>query len=100
MNYNCEVFLRGMVLMGYQSEAKLEENLINQLVDLGYEKVKIPDLDALEKNFIEQLSKQNADKLNGNPLTAKEIERIFTYVKGKSSFDGAKIMREQDPYPS
>lgn len=55
--------------MGYQSEAQLEQQLIEDLSERGYERVNIPDMDALEANFFVQLNRFNADKLNGKALS-------------------------------
>ena len=45
--------------MSIQSEAKLENDLIKQLVGLGYESVKVMDGDALVSNLKSQLAKFN-----------------------------------------
>ena len=41
--------------MGYQSEAELENKLIEKLKTQGYERVLINDYSELENNFREQL---------------------------------------------
>lgn len=41
--------------MGYQSEAELEERLINKLTSQGYERIKLNDYDALVDNFRKKL---------------------------------------------
>ena len=45
--------------MSYQSEAELEKQLIQQLVDLGYEKVTVSNEEELVQNFRKQLSLHN-----------------------------------------
>ena len=45
--------------MGYQSEAELENKLIEKLKTQGYERVLINDYSELENNFREQLNKFN-----------------------------------------
>lgn len=80
--------------MSYQSEAELENLLINQLNKQGYERVEIPDYVALEENFKVQFEKFNAAKIE-EPLTDKEWERIFNHLKGKSVFQSAKILRDK-----
>lgn len=44
----------------YESEARLEDRMIDQLVKQGYEKVQINDVKDLESNFREQVNKHNA----------------------------------------
>lgn len=82
------------VNMTYQSEAVLENLFIEQLKNQNYEVVKIPDYESLEENFKIQFSKFNADKLE-TPLSEKEWERVFNYLKGKSIFQSAKILRDK-----
>lgn len=81
--------------MGYQSEAALEKNLHSQLVSLGYQAVKIADYEALLANFKQQLNTFNEHKLNGQPLTDTEFNRILTLIEGKSIYDSAKILRDK-----
>lgn len=81
--------------MGYQSEAELEKLLVEQLVNQGYEKVKIEDEDTLIKTFREQLYLHNKSKLDGVKFTDKEFERILRHVQGKSVFQSAKILRDK-----
>ena len=80
--------------MSYQSEAVLENLFIEQLQNQNYEVVELPDYDTLEENFKVQFSKFNADKLE-EPLSAKEWERVLNYLKGKSVFQSAKILRDK-----
>lgn len=80
--------------MGYQSEAQLEEQLIQRLKNQDYELINIPDYDALIENFKNQFTILNKDKLS-KPLTDKEWERIFNEVLGKSVFQSAKILRDK-----
>lgn len=81
--------------MAHQPEAALEKNLHKQLVDQGYDAVKITDYDALLTNFKQQLNKFNEHKLNGQPLTDIEFKRILTLIEGKSIYDSAKILRDK-----
>ncbi|MDO5795225.1 MAG: HsdR family type I site-specific deoxyribonuclease, partial [Turicibacter sp.] len=78
-----------------QSEAELEKQLIQQLVDLGYEKVTVSNEEELVRNFRKQLSLHNEAKLEGVPFTDKEFERIMRHVEGKSVFQSAKILRDK-----
>lgn len=81
--------------MGYQSEAQLEKQLVEQLVNQGYDHIQISDEATLIDNFRNQLSLHNEKKLNGTPLTEKEFERILRYIEGKSVFQSAKILRDK-----
>lgn len=80
--------------MAYQSEAQLEEQLIEQLNNQNYSSVEIPDYDALIENFKVQFEKFNSSKL-GSPLTDKEWERVFNVMLGKSVYQSAKILRDK-----
>ena len=46
--------------MAYQSEAALEQQLIDQLNKQGYSTVSVPDYDALVENFKVQFEAFNA----------------------------------------
>ena len=50
--------------MGYQSEAALEQQFIEQLNKQEYANVVIPDYDALVENFKVQFEAFNAPKLD------------------------------------
>lgn len=77
--------------MSYQSEAELEQQLIEQLKNQNYHIVSLPDYDALLANFKEQFEIFNDSKLNGKALSPKEWERVLNYINGKSIFESAKI---------
>ena len=79
--------------MVYQSEAELENLLIEQLKDQGYTSVNINNYHDLEENFKKQFSLFNASKLE-KPLSDKEWERVFNYLLGKSVFQSAKILQK------
>ncbi len=81
--------------MGYQSEAQLEEQLIEQLKNQNYERVIIEDYDALLDNFKIQFEKFNKSKLDNKALSDKEWERVFNHIGGKSIFESAKILRDK-----
>lgn len=53
--------------MAYQSEYALENEMMNQLEQLGYERVTIRDNKQLLDNFRTILNERHADKLEGNP---------------------------------
>lgn len=80
--------------MSYQSEAELEQQLIEQLKGQNYSRIAIPDYDALIANFKVQFEKFNAEKLD-KPLSDKEWERVFNHLNGKSIFESAKILRDK-----
>ena len=81
--------------MSYQSEAQLESNLIKQLVEQGFNKVNIVDEEGLKNNFRHQIEEHNKRKLNGQPLTDKEFERILRHIEGKTVFKSAMILRDK-----
>lgn len=81
--------------MAYQSEAELEKKLIQQLEELGYQRVSIPDEDALIQNFRTQLNAHNQRVLGDNPLTDKEFQRVRAFIEGKSVFQSAQILRDK-----
>lgn len=81
--------------MSYQSEAQLEQQLIEQLQNQNYNAVSLPDYDALLDNFKEQFEAFNSAKLDGKPLSPKEWERVLNYINGKSIFESAKLLRDK-----
>ena len=81
--------------MSYQSEAKLEEKLMSQLVDMGYQKIIIEDEEALHSNFRKIVNRRNIERLNGVELSDKEFERLLLMINGKSIFESAKILRDK-----
>ena len=81
--------------MAYQSEAQLEEQLVNQLEKQNYTHTVLADYNALINNFRMQFGIFNKDKLAVKPLSEKEWERILNYVNGKSVFESAKILRDK-----
>ncbi len=78
----------------YESEAKLEEKMLDQLVRQGYKKVQIKNVEDLERNFREQINEHNKLKLNGEPLSDKEFERLMVKISGKGIFQSAKELRQ------
>ena len=81
--------------MAYQSEAQLEQQLIEQLQNQNYSAVSLPDYDSLVANFKEQFEAFNSAKLEGKALSPKEWERVLNYINGKSIFESAKILRDK-----
>lgn len=82
-------------MSSYESEAKLEERLLNQLNKQGYEIVKINNVHELEKNFRSQINKHNKIELNGKELSDKEFEKLLIKVSGKGVFQSAKDLRQK-----
>ena len=81
--------------MSYQSEAQLEQQLIEQLKSQNYSQVAIEDYDSLLENFKIQFELFNKNKLEEKPLSEKEWERVFNHMNGKSIFESAKILRDK-----
>lgn len=81
--------------MSYQSEAALENEVMDRLVDLGYERVNILNDEQLKENFRKILNERHIDKLNNEPLTDREFERLMTQINGKSVFESAQILRDK-----
>lgn len=74
--------------MTKQSEALLEQNLINQLIGLGYVNVVIPDGDALLKNLKNQL-----EVFNTTSFSNKGFETILNHLAKGNVFEKAKTLR-------
>lgn len=81
--------------MGYQSEAELENQLIKQLENQGYSRVKLDTYEELLANFRVQFGEFNKDKLNNKPLSDKEWDRLLNYMLGRTVFESAKVMRDK-----
>lgn len=81
--------------MSYQSEAQLEQQLIEQLKSQNYSQVAIEDYASLLENFKIQFELFNKNKLEEKPLSEKEWERVFNHMNGKSIFESAKILRDK-----
>jgi len=76
--------------MGTQPEQVLENQLIEQLSNIGYAKVSIPDEDTLLDNL-----KVQVEKHNNITFTAKEFERVLNILSKGSVFEKAKTLREK-----
>lgn len=83
--------------MANQSESTLETKMMEQLESNGYENVKIKTEQQLMDNFRAILNERHADKLEGQPLTDKEFQRLLTMINGKSIFESARILRDKLP---
>tara|TARA_R110002050_G_scaffold65695_1_gene142059 strand:+ start:4716 stop:7565 length:2850 start_codon:yes stop_codon:yes gene_type:complete len=79
--------------MTTQPEQILEDNLVVQLVKLGYKKVIIRDEVDLLANLKSQLEKHNKVALSEN-----DFKQILNYINKGNIFDRAKILRDRVPY--
>ncbi len=76
--------------MTKQPENILEEQLITQLQELGYEKITIPNEDALLVNLKTQLERHN-----GVVFSDKEFDKVLNILSKGSVFEKAKTLREK-----
>lgn len=76
--------------MSKQSEAQLENNLIKQLVGLGYQNVTIADGDALLSNLKTQL-----EAFNKTVFSTKEFTTILNHLAKGNVFEKAKTLRDR-----
>lgn len=76
--------------MSKQSEAQLENNLIKQLVGLGYQNVTIPEGDALVSNLKTQL-----EAFNSTTFSTKEFDAILNHLAKGNVFEKAKTLRDR-----
>ncbi len=79
--------------MTSQPEQLLENNLVTQLTQLGYEKVVIKDEADLLINLKIQLEKHNKTTLSDN-----DFKQVLNYINKGSIFQRAKILRDRVPY--
>ncbi|MBD5289979.1 MAG: type I restriction endonuclease subunit R [Bacteroides sp.] len=86
--------------MSIQSEAALEQGLIQTLQNMNYEYVQIEEETNLRDNFKRQLEKHNQKELSKfgrKAFTDKEFEKILIHLEGGSRFDKAKKLRDLFP---
>lgn len=76
--------------MNHQSEAILEKNFIQQLVDLGYTSVKVMDGNALVSNLKKQL-----ETFNNSTYTDKDFDNILNHLAKGNVFQKAKTLRDR-----
>ncbi|MEZ5473341.1 MAG: type I restriction endonuclease subunit R [Marinicella sp.] len=79
--------------MTTQTEQTLENNLIKQLVELGYERVNVTDDKELVANFKVQL-----ERLNEVTLSDHEFKQILNNINKGNVFNRAKILRDRVTY--
>ena len=79
--------------MTKQPELILENNLVDQLVGLGYSPVSIKDEGDLVLNLKSQLERHNKTKFNDN-----EFKQILNYISKGNIFERSKTLRDRVPY--
>ncbi len=79
--------------MNTQTEQQLENALIAQLETLGWEKVTIPDEEALIANLKTQLEKNNKVSLSD-----AEFKQVLNKIARGNIFEKAKILRDKVDY--
>ena len=80
--------------MPVQSEAALENGLIDTLQKMNYEYVHIEEEENLSANFKKQLEKHNKKKLEElgrTEFTEAEFEKILIYLEG-----GTRLKRQRN----
>ncbi len=80
--------------MSIQSEAQLEQELIDRLAGLGWDRVRIPDLAALTANLKTQLEAHNATR-----FTDDEFKRILNHLEKGSVLEKARTLRDRMVLP-
>ncbi|WP_435235279.1 type I restriction endonuclease subunit R [Psychromonas sp. PT13] len=78
--------------MAIQAEQVLEDNLVTQLVGLGYKQAAITDEQSLLANLKLQLEKLNHLKA---PLTENEFKQVLNALAKGSVFEKAKTLRDR-----
>ncbi len=81
--------------MATQTEAQLEDSLIDRLAARGWDRVALADEPALIANLKVQLEAHNASRLNGVMLTNSEFARVLNHLDKGNVFDRAKTLRDR-----
>lgn len=76
--------------MTTQSEQTLENNLVAQLVDMGYERVAVDDEASMVANLRVQLEAHNEVKFSDS-----EFERVLNHLNKGGVYERAKTLREK-----
>lgn len=76
--------------MTTQSELQLENELIAQLGNLGFDRVSLPDVESLNKNLKSQL-----EKFNNTTFSDTEFSRILNHLEKGDRFVKAKTLRDR-----
>ena len=81
------------------AEYEVENNLLNRLVDMGYDFISMSNYDDLKNNFRRQLCKVNEKKLieakGVAELSDTEFERVLIFLEGHTVYESAKLLRDQ-----
>jgi type I restriction enzyme R subunit len=75
-------------LMTKQTELQLENNLIQQLIDLGYQNISVIDGGNLVANLKTQL-----EKFNNCVFSNKEFQKILNHLEKGNVFEKSKTLR-------
>ena len=78
-----------------QTENQLENKLIEQLSNNGYERVAINSIAQLTSNLKVQLEVINRESLEGVPLSEGEFNKIINHLDKGSVFTRAKTLRDR-----
>lgn len=76
--------------MTTQSEQTLENNLVAQLVDMGYERVRVDDEASMVANLRKQLEAHNETTFSDS-----EFDRILNHLNKGSVYERAKTLRDK-----
>ncbi len=79
--------------MTTQPEQILENNLLAQLVKLGYAQVAVHNEEELLRNLKRQLEKHNQTTLSDN-----DFRQILNFINKGNIFERARILRDRVPY--
>lgn len=79
--------------MNAQPEQLLENNLIDQLVQLGYQRIVLKHETDVVANFKKQIEKHNKVTLSDT-----ELNQILLYINKGNTFERAKTLRSRIPY--
>lgn len=80
--------------MGYTTEAQLENQLLQQLQQLGYAPVVLADGTALVANLKKQLEAFNSTPTEVIRFTDKEFEMVLNHLAKGRIFEKAKTLRD------
>lgn len=81
--------------MASTSEAQLENSLIAQLDNQGWEKITLGNYDDLKQNFRNEFNRFNHKALLGNPLSDEEFRLLLAQIENLGVFASAKFLRDQ-----
>lgn len=86
--------------MGQEKECIIENNLIKDLIEMGYEYIPVKNELQLKENFRVQFEKLNHDKFETEPLTDAEFERLYTDITRQLNketypiYEAAEMLRQ------